>query len=79
MTCPRCQGFMVSDLFLDLAETQGMWMKAARCMNCGYVLDPVMEKNRQQAIVTPILMKDVSEMAYDHTRLSPSGEDPDAW
>ena len=50
MTCPRCQGFMVSDLFLDLAETQGMWMKAARCMNCGYVMDPVMERNRQQAI-----------------------------
>ena len=54
-------------------------MKAARCMNCRYVMDPVMEKNRQQAIITPILMKDVSEMAYDHTRLSPSGEDPDAW
>jgi hypothetical protein len=50
MTCPRCQGFMVSDLFLDLAETLGMWMKAARCMNCGYVMDPVMERNRQQAI-----------------------------
>ena len=63
MTCPRCQGFMVSDLFLDLAETQGMWMKAARCMNCGYVMDPVMERNRQQALITPILVKDVSEAA----------------
>jgi uncharacterized Zn finger protein len=50
MTCPRCQGCMVSDLFLDLAETQGMWMRAARCMNCGHVIDAVMERNRQQAI-----------------------------
>ena len=63
MTCPRCQGLMVSDLFLDLAETQGMWMKAARCMNCGYVMDRIMEKNRQQAIVTPILVKNDSEAA----------------
>ena len=45
MACPRCEGFMVLDLFLDLAETQGMWMQAARCMNCGHVIDPVMEAN----------------------------------
>ena len=55
MTCHRCQGFMVSDLVLDLAETQGMWIKIARCMNCGYVMDPVMERNRQQSISTRIL------------------------
>ena len=46
-------------------------MKAARCMNCRYVMDPVMEKNRQQAIITPILMKDVSEMAYESHTLKP--------
>ncbi len=56
MICPRCQGLMVSDLLLDLAETQGMWMKAARCMNCGHVIDAVMERNRQQAINLPIQM-----------------------
>jgi len=54
---------MVSDLLLDLAETQGMWMKAARCMNCGYLVEPVMERNRQQPIITPILVKNVSEAA----------------
>ena len=63
MTCPRCQGFMVPDLLLDLAETQGMWMKAARCMNCGYVIDPVMERNRQQAIITSMLVKNDTEAA----------------
>ena len=63
MTCPRCQGCMVSDLFLDLAETQGMWMRAARCMNCGYVIDPVMEANRQRTPTTPIPAKSLSEAA----------------
>ncbi len=63
MTCPRCQGCMVSDLFLDLAETQGMWMQAARCMNCGYVMDPVMEANRQRPNTTPIIVKTISEAA----------------
>ena len=63
MTCPRCQGFMVSDLFLDLAETQGMWIQAARCMNCGYVRDPVMEANRLRPTTPPILVKNLSEAA----------------
>jgi hypothetical protein len=63
MTCPRCEGFMVSDLFLDLAETQGMWMQAARCMNCGHVIDPVMESNRQRPTPTTVLAKNLSEIA----------------
>ena len=63
MICPRCQGCMVSDLFLDLAETQGMWMKADRCMNCGYVIDPVMETNRQRPTTTPGPVKSIPEAA----------------
>ncbi len=63
MTCPRCQGCMVSDLFLDLAETQGMWMKAARCMNCGHVIDPVMEANRQRPTTTSLPVKTILEAA----------------
>lgn len=49
MTCPRCQGLMVGDLSCDLAETQGMWVKTTRCMNCGHVTDPTIETNREQS------------------------------
>ena len=49
MTCPRCQGLMVGDLSCDLAETQGMWVKTLRCMNCGHVTDPTIEKHRLQS------------------------------
>ncbi len=48
MTCPRCEGLMVGDLSCDLAETQGMWVSTTRCMNCGHVTDPTIEKNRMQ-------------------------------
>lgn len=46
MTCARCQGLMVTDSFIDLHETGHLWMKAWRCMNCGYVVDTVMAQNR---------------------------------
>jgi uncharacterized Zn finger protein len=47
MTCTRCQGCMAEDHFLDLMETRGeMWIRAWRCLNCGNVLDHVMEQNR---------------------------------
>lgn len=47
MTCTRCQGYMAEDHFLDLMETGGeLWIKAWRCLNCGNVLDHIMEHNR---------------------------------
>ena len=47
MTCTRCQGCMAKDHFLDLMESaESMWMAGWRCLNCGNVLDPVMERNR---------------------------------
>ena len=46
MTCARCQGLMVTDSFIDLHETGHLWMKAWRCMNCGYVVDAVAAQNR---------------------------------
>ena len=50
MKCPRCHGLMVKDMCWDLAETQGMWISTARCMNCGHLTEPTMEKNRQQTV-----------------------------
>jgi len=48
MTCTRCQGCMAKDHFLDLMESaESMWLAGWRCLNCGNVLDPVMERNRR--------------------------------
>ena len=48
MTCTRCHGCMAKDHFIDLMESaEGMWMAGWRCLNCGNVLDPVMEQNRR--------------------------------
>jgi hypothetical protein len=48
MTCRRCQGCMARDHFLDLQESGGeWWTEGWRCINCGHVLDPVLEKNRR--------------------------------
>ena len=48
MKCMRCQGLMVADHFLDLQGTGGlMWMEGWRCMNCGHVVDPLIEANRR--------------------------------
>ena len=49
MNCPRCQGFMVEDYFIDLQETMGPhWVTAMRCMNCGNVVEPQIEANRRR-------------------------------
>ena len=57
MTCTRCQGCMAKDHFLDLMESaESMWLTGWRCLNCGNVLDPVMERNRLglgMAVVVP--------------------------
>ncbi len=48
MTCRRCQGCMARDHFLDLQESGGeWWMEGWRCINCGHVFDPVLERNRR--------------------------------
>jgi len=49
MNCRRCQGCMTQDHFVDLLESGGeWWTQSWRCINCGYVLDPVLEQNRQK-------------------------------
>ncbi len=64
MTCPRCQGLMVGDVSCDLAETQGMWVKTTRCMNCGHVTDPTIEKNRAQSTPSAVVAPPTPEMAH---------------
>lgn len=47
-TCSRCGGLMVSDLCMDLLDSTGdLEFDAKRCVQCGEVVDPVIERNRQ--------------------------------
>ena len=50
MKCPRCHGLMVNDMCWDLEETLGMWLPTTRCMNCGHLTEPTMEKHRHQTV-----------------------------
>ncbi len=47
MTCYRCQGLMVEDHLLDMADTYGqLWIQGWRCLCCGDVVDPVIRRHR---------------------------------
>lgn len=47
MQCPRCQGTMIMDHFVDLATSGEIWAPGWRCLMCGEVLDPLIERHRQ--------------------------------
>jgi uncharacterized Zn finger protein len=42
MNCPKCAGLLVKDYML----TFGQPTVCKRCVNCGYMADPVFERNR---------------------------------
>ncbi len=47
MTCTRCKGFMVIDDLIDLQESLlPMWMRGWRCVACGNVVDPLIQRHR---------------------------------
>lgn len=47
MNCPRCNGYMMRDDFLDIEDETGQCRFVAwRCLICGEVLDPVILKHR---------------------------------
>ena len=46
--CGRCGGFMVNDFCMDVSTSTGEEDFAARrCVQCGEVVDPVIERNRR--------------------------------
>ena len=46
--CSRCGGFMVNDLSMAvLHSTSDLEFVAKRCVQCGEVVDPVIERNRR--------------------------------
>lgn len=47
-TCTRCGGLMVSDFCMDLLNSTGeLEFAAKRCVQCGDVVDPVIQHNRR--------------------------------
>ena len=47
MQCPRCQGTMIVDHFVDIATSGEIWMPGWRCLMCGEIIDPIIESHRQ--------------------------------
>lgn len=76
MTCRRCQGCMARDHFLDLQESGGeWWTEGWRCINCGHVLDPVVERNRRlhaAAMALVSVQEPVAEPVVGKTDPDPS-------
>lgn len=45
--CARCGGLLVSDFCMDLLSSTGeLEFAARRCVQCGEVVDPVIQRNR---------------------------------
>ncbi len=62
MKCTRCHGLMVADDLLDLQESYlPMWMRALRCIACGNIVDPLINRHRmiQQSGATRMLKPEV--------------------
>lgn len=48
MHCDRCNGEMYLDTYVDLQDDTGHFsFHAWRCLNCGYVYDPVIAANKK--------------------------------
>ena len=66
MKCTRCQGLMIEDQLFDFEGTHGfMWMKGWRCMNCGHVMDPLIEANHRLREAT-VLVQPCEEPETEH-------------
>ena len=62
MTCRRCQGCMARDHFLDIQESGGeWWLEGWRCINCGSIVDPLIEQNRRAGKISDQFMMEPVE------------------
>jgi hypothetical protein len=63
MQCTKCDGLMVTDNLIDIKESSiPMWMKGWRCVSCGNIVDPLIQKHRmsQQAEASTVLEKEAT-------------------
>ena len=69
MQCTRCDGFMVTDNLIDIRESSiPMWMKGWRCVSCGNIVDPLIQRHRmiQQAGASRLLGKEAAMPRLRH-------------
>ncbi len=62
MKCTRYNGLMVADDLIDLQESYlPMWMRGWRCIACGNIVDPLINRHRmvQQAGASRLLKREV--------------------
>ncbi len=45
--CPRCQGLMVREYFMNSIDVSDLWGSGWRCINCGVIVDPVIISNQK--------------------------------
>ena len=53
-SCSRCQGLLVTVRFLDIQQSGQMWGSGWRCVNCGAIVDSVIEANRRRVEFSPV-------------------------
>ncbi len=49
MNCPKCNGLMMYEKFMDMAETSSFYFYGWRCVFCGNVVDSIIMANRLNA------------------------------
>ena len=59
MTCGRCKGLMVNEWRPDFTPETFIW----RCINCGSIVDPLIELNRKGGkLATQFMMEPVETL-----------------
>jgi RNase P subunit RPR2 len=58
MRCQRCQGYLITDHFMDILNVSDeMNFTGWRCLNCGDITDPVIVRHQQAAPSAPAKSK----------------------
>lgn len=73
MKCTRCKGLMVADDLVDLQESYlPMWMRGWRCISCGNIVDPLINRHRmvQRSGALGLLKPEVQMPALARLRLA---------
>ena len=61
--CPRCQGLMVAEPFVDLMEfSHAEECFALRCVQCGEMIDRTIIRNRKLPLNQPVQMPSSQEV-----------------
>ena len=46
MKCPKCDGFMIYEKFMDMGESSSFFFYGWRCISCGNIVDSIILANK---------------------------------